>query len=76
MPLLSCATLAARSKRPSSDPESQMLAAAALPRGGRLAMCAGPYGEDAVALGLPQVLILLAAQAKTAPRQGLGGSRG
>jgi len=44
-----------------------LAAAAALPRGGRLAMCAGPYGEDAVALGLPQVLILLAAQAKTAP---------
>jgi len=40
---------------------------AALPRGGHVSMCAGPYGPDAVALGLPEVLLLLAAQAKTAP---------
>ena len=34
-------------------------------------MCAGPYGPDAVALGLPEVLLLLAAQAKTAPGRNL-----
>ena len=47
------------------------MSAAALPRGGHLSMCAGPYGPDAVALGLPEVLLLLAAQAKTAPGRNL-----
>ena len=44
-----------------------LVSAAALHRGGHLSMCAGPYGPDAVALGLPEVLLLLAAQAKTSP---------
>merc|ERR1719469_514946 len=43
------------------------MSAVVLPRAGHLSMCSGPYGPDAAALGLPEVLLLLAAHAKTAP---------